>query len=98
VGLAALRRHVAWRWPLVALLCLGLGAARYQADRPIFDASFITAYADHGVGAVEGVASAEPSLTLLIWKAFFPETSVQHPVRGQPVLDHIAGSGSRRQT
>jgi hypothetical protein len=60
VGLVALRRHMAWRWPLAALLCLGLGAARYQADRPVFDASFITAYADQGVAAVEGVVSAEP--------------------------------------
>lgn len=62
VGLFALRRQPAWRWPLVAGLCLGLGGARYQASLPVFDTGFITAYTDQGVAAVTGVVSAEPDV------------------------------------
>ena len=89
VGLVTWRRHVAWRWPLAALLCLGLGAARYQADRPVFDASFITAYGDQGVAAVEGVVSAEPdvrdtyvNLQVDAQTIFQPGQDAPRPVRG----------------
>ncbi len=105
LGLLALwRRPTArWRWPLAALICLGLGGARYQASLPVFDANFITAYTDQGVAAVEGVVSAEPdvrdtyvNLQVDAETIFQPGQTAPRPVHGTVLVTAPRYSEERR--
>jgi competence protein ComEC len=103
-SLVALRRQPRWRLPLAAILCLGLGGARYQASLPLFDAGFITAYTDQGVAVINGVVSAEPdvrdtyvNLKVDTESILQPGQTAPKPVRGKVLVSAPRYSEERRQ-
>jgi competence protein ComEC len=64
-GLALLsvwRGRVRWRLPLLGLIALALGAARYQLAQPTFDATALAYYNDTGSVTVEGIVWDEPEV------------------------------------
>lgn len=103
-ALVTMRQKPAWRWPLAALVCLGLGAARYQASLPLFDATFIGTYTGQGVAAVEGIVSAEPdrrdtyvNLQIEAKTLFQPGQAAPRPIQGRVLVTAPRYSEERRQ-
>src|SRR5260370_19683186 len=68
-GLAAgslllLRAERRFRLPLLCVLALGLGAARYEAGRPpLGDPHFVASYDEQGGAILDGVVAADPQST-----------------------------------
>ncbi len=65
VGLIAAvitRRNLNWRNAAIAVVMLGLGAARWVWAQPAFDESFIATYNDAGEAAIEGIIIDEPDV------------------------------------
>ncbi len=56
------RRDLRWRNLAIAIVMLGLGAARWVWAQPTFDESFIATYNDTGEVALEGVVVDEPDV------------------------------------
>ena len=56
------RRNPRWRNAAIALVMLGLGAARWVWAQPVFDKTFIATYNDVGEAAIEGVVIDEPDV------------------------------------
>lgn len=58
--LFGLRTRPAFRWPLVCLIALALGGARYQLAQPTFDETTLAYFNDSGTVVIEGVVWDEP--------------------------------------
>ncbi len=56
------RRDANWRNVAIAVVMLGLGAARWIWAQPAFDETFIATYNDLGEAAIEGIVIDEPDV------------------------------------
>jgi competence protein ComEC len=105
LGLLRWRGTAAVRWPLALVICLGLGAARGQLSRPVYDASFVASYADQGVATIVGVVSGEPdvrdtyvNLRVSSETLLQPGQAAPRPVHGDVLISAPPWSDQRGQS
>lgn len=101
----ALWRREALRLPLICLLALALGGARYQSAQPVFNEATLAFYNGTGAVTVEGVVWDEPleratrtDLRLAVERLWLPNQAEPRAVSGLALVAAPRFSDERRQT